>query len=156
LILPRSIPLALVFAAALLVSTGCVSVASEPGDWRDAVGREWVLTKLHGKATLKNNRPTLTLADDARVVGHGGANRFFGTYHATPEGSLRFAALGSTQMFRPDPPQTMQQERRYLEALGQVESYRVTPRRLVMLAGKTKLLVFAHPPQQPKQAPTPE
>ncbi|MEL7088776.1 MAG: META domain-containing protein [Planctomycetota bacterium] len=121
------------------VQVGC---ATGPGDWTDAAEREWTLTRIDGKPPLAERMPTLTLAADGRVAGVAGANRFFGTYAQPQPGRITFAALGSTRMFRDDPPGLMQQEQNYLATLGEIDAYRVTPKRLELRSGKKTRLVF--------------
>ncbi|MEM7625828.1 MAG: META domain-containing protein [Planctomycetota bacterium] len=130
-----------------LALTGCVA---GPGDWDDALGRDWTLVRLDGQRPLPEHTPTLTLADDGRVAGRSGGNRFFGTYERPGPGVIRFAALGSTRVFLDDPPGLMQQEQRYLETLGQIETYHVSAERLRLLSDdRTRLIYIPSAPETP-------
>lgn len=112
------------------------------GDWSSAVGNEWVLKQLDGKRPMVNSRVTLTFADDGRAVGHAGVNRYFSTYELVEIGQLRFAAIGSTRMYRDKPEGLMEQENRYLELLSEVDSYHLRRNRLFMLKDGKRLLQF--------------
>lgn len=129
---------ALILAGFGVFQFGC---AASPGEWTDAAEREWTLTQLDGKRPLPERTPTLTLAGDGRVAGRSGGNRFFGTYEQPSPGVIQFAALGSTRMRIDNPPGLMAQEQRYLETLGEINAYRVTPERLQLLRdGKTRMV----------------
>ena len=128
------------FAAVCLAVTGCTS--PPPGDWTQAVQREWVLQKINGRSPLPQRTPTLSIADDGRVAGLAGANRYFGTCETNPDGSAAFASLGSTRMFLDQPAGLMQQEQAFLAALGEVDEYRVTAEQLLFFADGKKRLVF--------------
>ncbi len=143
-------PSCLSIAALLLLSLGltaCVSRQARVGDWDRVINTRWTLTQLDGRAALQSGETpaeplTLELSDDGRAAGFAGVNRFFGQYESTPEGTLHFGALGSTRMFRNDPPGLMDQEQQYLAALGDVDTFRVQSGKLVLLSDKKKRLVF--------------
>lgn len=122
-----------------LMLVGC---AIGPGEWSDAIGREWTLTKLDGNAPLDERTPTLTLSKEGRAAGLSGGNRFFGTYETPAPGEIQFASLGSTKMYIDDPPGLMEQETQYLSALSEVDAYRVSPGRLVLLSSSKPRLIF--------------
>lgn len=145
-------------SAALLLFTilgawGCASSSVEPGDWNTVVDTAWTLHKMDGRAPLTTRDrhagvepPTLDLTDDGRVIGFAGVNRFFGTYEATPDGTIRFAAIGSTRMFRDHPPGLMQQENQYFQTLDEIDGYRLRDEQLVLTSGRKARLVYDPPP----------
>jgi heat shock protein HslJ len=63
-------------------------------------------------------------------VGHGGCNRFFGTYK-TADGEIMFSSLNATRMACPQP--VMDRERAFFDALEKARS--------VQIAG-TELRIF--------------
>ncbi|MFO7764508.1 MAG: META domain-containing protein [Wenzhouxiangellaceae bacterium] len=61
-------------------------------------GDEWRVSSIAGKAVLENATPTIEfLAEDNRVAGLAGCNRFIGTFELTGE-NLRISPLGVTMM----------------------------------------------------------
>ncbi|MEO1236486.1 MAG: META domain-containing protein [Planctomycetota bacterium] len=138
-----TLPIGLMLWLAAFVVPGCTQAPPPIGQWRQqVVGPTWTLTRLDGRPPLAGHAPTLTFAPDGRVAGDTGANRYFATYDQTPEGGLRFAALGSTRMFRGEPAGLMDQEQRYFAALGGVASYRLKNDRLILRGGGSVKLVF--------------
>ncbi|MEM1027965.1 MAG: META domain-containing protein [Planctomycetota bacterium] len=134
-------------AACLFVLTGCLSPQAREGDWEQVVKQAWELTHLDGRRPITAGGETvepltLDLSDDGRAAGFAGVNRFFGTYESTPQGELRFAALGSTRMFRAEPPGLMDQEQTYLATLGEIDSYRLQGGKLVLISEGKKRLRF--------------
>ncbi|MDG4649940.1 META domain-containing protein [Roseibacterium sp. SDUM158017] len=92
------------------VMTGC------GGDARNLLtGREWLVEDIGGVPAIEGARPTLLFDAGGRVAGSGGCNRWFSGYELTGEG-LSFGPAGTTMMACPDP--LMEQERRFLDALG--------------------------------------
>lgn len=153
----------LIVVCAGLVIVGCASPQAKPGDWERVVQGRWALTHLDGRTPLAHDTQpteplTLELSNDGRVAGFAGANRFFGSYESTPTGDLRFAALGSTRMFRDDPPGLMAQEQRYFELLGEIDAYRLQDDKLFLLSDGKKRLVYrpaAEADAEPGPAATP-
>lgn len=139
---------------AVIGTMGCASSTVEPGDWNTVVDSTWTLRSMDGRAPLSTEGrnvgvepPTLDLTDDGRVIGFAGVNRFFGTYEATTEGAIRFAAIGSTRMHRDNPPGLMEQETQYFQTLSEIDGYRLKRDRLVLLTARKPRLIFAPPPR---------
>ena len=97
---------------------------------------------MDGSRRLQDPAPTLTLAADGRLVGHGGADHYFGIHESPATGDVRFGALGATTDLAPHTAAGADPQRRFLETLGQIDRYRVTPRRLRLLSGDKTRLVF--------------
>jgi len=141
----------------LLVSTsgltGCVSPQARDGDWERVVGTTWVLSKIDKRVPLADDANasaplTLEFSDDGRAVGFAGVNRFFGRYESSPEGNLRFGALGSTRMYRDDPPGLMEQERHLFSILREIDAFRIDRGQLLLFTGNQKRLTYA--PRDPQ------
>ncbi len=130
----------------MLLLTGCALGPREPGLWSGAVGQDWALTRIDGREPLPGSGLSITFAADGRVIGHAGANRFFGTYESRPDGSLHIGALGTTRMYRDDPPGLMRQEQRYLERLATVDAYQVDVEELRLLTEGRTVLRYAKNP----------
>lgn len=137
----------LAMATGILLAGGCASGDTKPGEWAAATQVDWQLTQLHGQKPLDGTQPSVTFAEDGRLVGSGGANRFFGGYEVDPAtGSLTIGALGSTLMFLDDPAGNMEQERLYLNTLSSVQSYRLQNGQLVLQREGKTILRFTPAP----------
>jgi putative lipoprotein len=80
-------------------------------------GTEWVLETVAGEALAHDVRPTIAFDAAGRLAGHGGCNRYFGTY-AVDGDAIAVGHLGATQMACA--PEVMAEEDRFLDALGSV------------------------------------
>jgi putative lipoprotein len=87
----------------------------------DLTGTTWRLERL-GDAALDRVRSTITFGADGNVSGAGGVNRFFGGYRVVDD-ALEFGQLASTLMA--GPPEAMEQEQRFLAALGGTRRFAV-------------------------------
>jgi heat shock protein HslJ len=97
--------------------------SSEPAALR---GPTWILDAASMRG-LSEDAPTdseITIAfEEQQASGRAACNSYFGGYEAGDDGSLRFDALGSTQMACEEPLMTL--ETAYLAALGEVEGYSI-------------------------------
>ena len=113
-------------------------------------GTLWRLQALQGSSgpTLfkpPGPAPELLLAPDLeRVSGTGGCNRLMGGFRLAGE-ELSFSRIASTKMACP--PNVMDFERRYGEALAQVQRWSIDKRNLLLqdAGGRTLLLFMATP-----------
>lgn len=124
--------LAIAFVAGVLVS-GCETVSSKPkkeiSPAADLIGTSWLATNIVGKGMAESAKSTLDFVEAGRVAGRGGCNRFFGA--VTIDGqSIEFGKIGSTMMACPPP--MMEQEKRYLEALGEAKRFEVKDEMLLV------------------------
>lgn len=67
---------------------------------------------------------SLTLGEDGRAYGNAGCNHWFASYRLDAE-SLSFGAAGSTRKLCA--PALMEQEARFLDSLGQVQRWDISP-----------------------------
>ncbi len=119
--------------------------------WREGGGRPatadritsraWRLVRLDGDVVMEGTTPDLTLGEDDRAAGDAGTNRWFAPYHVAGMG-IAFGTTGTTMMFDDEPPGRMEQERRYLDMLGEVNRWRLDEGRLRLLADDGTMLVF--------------
>ena len=85
------------------------------------LGTSWRLEDLGGAADMVESvEATLEFPEPGRAGGAGSCNRFFGTV-AIDGDAMTFGELASTKRACPD--ELMQQERRYLEALRDVQRF---------------------------------
>ncbi len=76
-------------------------------------------------------------SEGAQVHGFSGCNRFTGSYELN-EGQLRFKPLASTRMACMD---GMEQEQRFLEALGEVVRFTLSGDNLALYTGDERLIL---------------
>jgi len=103
-------------ATALL--TGC---ASDTGALQRDHG--YVLEWIGERPLIDNSHLTMTLGEDGRAYGNAGCNHWFASYRLDGD-SISFGPVGSTRKMCA--PALMEQEHRFLEAMGKVEHWDVS------------------------------
>ena len=105
-----------VLAAAMLA--GCATDT-------DALKRDhgYVLEWIGERPLMDNSHLTMTLGKDGRAYGNAGCNHWFASYRLEGD-SLRFGPVGSTRKLCA--PALMEQEHRFLDAMGQVQRWDVS------------------------------
>jgi heat shock protein HslJ len=98
-----------------LVLAGCASdkVKLEPN-------RTYVVEWIGERPLIDNSYVTITLDDDGRAFGTGGCNHWFASYTLKDQ-QVSFGQAGSTRMMCA--PALMEQEQRFLDALGKVQRW---------------------------------
>ena len=86
--------------------------------------RRWQLVELNGRRIEPPSGREGAYFEldsaEARMTGNASCNRFFGTYELIAGDRIRFGSnIGATRMACPE----LEQEREFLEMLGQVDSY---------------------------------
>ncbi len=105
-------------------------------------GTSWnVLNYNNGKqavvSLIRGTRITADFANDGRVTGSAGCNRYFASYEIVA-GSIRIGPAGATRKFCVHPQGLMDQEARYLEALRAATAFRIESEKLTLrIAGGT-------------------
>ena len=122
-------------------STAAVRAPPEPPAESASVmawqGVEWKLRKMvrEGKEVplVVGSKVTANFHAAGRVAGMASVNRYLGNYKVTGEGRIDWSApaFGATRMA--GPPELMQQEGRFLDALGKVSRARMEDSRLVLV-----------------------
>ncbi len=120
--------------AAIMLLAACVEVKPEPEGTGPAVnisgtvchldlaGSSWRLEDLAGAGVIDNARASLEFPEPGRVSGSGTCNRFTGTVTLTG-GAISFGPLATTRKACPEA--LMNQESKYLQALGTAERFEV-------------------------------
>ena len=85
-------------------------------------GGEWTVLTIAGAPLVAGSTATLTFDGEGHVYGKGSCNRYTGGYKLTGEG-LSTGPLASTMMACVD--ELMEQERRFLELLAQVQGFAI-------------------------------
>lgn len=90
----------------------------------------------------------LRFANDGKLNGHGGCNRFSGTYTKTPTG-IDISPVGATRMACPEPQ--MRLETRLFDALGQTAGIENRGGRLILsdASGRVLAVFEVAPPPSP-------
>jgi len=113
-------------------------VAAPPGLAAPLKGTEWLAEDIGGSSVLDIVQSTLVIEGGGRISGSGGCNRYFGT--ATVEGGkIKIGPLGATQMACV--PAQMEQERKFLDALGATKGFRFDDGKLTLLDASGKPLM---------------
>lgn len=96
------------------------------GDAARPDGHTWTVESIAGVPTTEP-RPQLSLGEDGSLTGTTGVNLIRGTYEAHDE-TINIGDAGMTRMA--GPPEAMDQERRFLQALKGWNSFHVADGRL--------------------------
>lgn len=116
-------PLPLLFAG--IVLSACVKIAKNAKaqtPLATLAGSKW------GPEGAADSRQFVAFKAEGEVVGHGGCNRFFGSYQTDGGSSLSFGPLASTKMACAD----LDQEYAFLQALQSTRSIEATHIRLIL------------------------
>lgn len=107
------------------------------------VGTYWRLTELDGAPaadSTSGSEPHVVLEpEEQRFLGSGGVNSLSGTYQLDGE---RLTLVPGPMTLMAGPPEAMQQEQAFVEALRSVTSFRISGGELVMIAGEVAVLRF--------------
>ncbi|ELR99074.1 YbaY family lipoprotein [Gloeocapsa sp. PCC 73106] len=85
-------------------------------------GSRWLLEDLTGQGVIDNLQTTIEFADDNRLSGSGGCNRYFTSYELKGD-SFQVGIIASTQMMCPEA--TMNQEQNFFQALEKASNLRL-------------------------------
>ena len=86
-------------------------------------GAEWAVVEIGGAAVIAESKVTLDFEPDGRVSGHASCNKFTSAYTLSGEG-LAISTVAGTRMTCE--AARMDQERRFLNALGGVQNFSIT------------------------------
>ena len=122
-------------------STGATDATGAVSDPTSLLtGDEWSVTRLESSETTRPQRPTLLFGADGALTGHGGCNRFRGTFEVTGE-SVAIGPVMATRMACAEEAANAQ-ETRFFALLEQVTGYRIDGAGgLELLAGERPVIV---------------
>ncbi|MES2819869.1 MAG: META domain-containing protein [Pseudomonadota bacterium] len=92
--------------------------------------RTYLVEWIGERPLIDNSHLTLTLDTEGRAYGSAGCNHWFSPYQLQDQ-QLSFGRLGSTRKLCP--PALMEQEARFLEALGKVQRWDFSPQNQLQL-----------------------
>ena len=109
-------------------------------------GMQWTLRKMTidgQQYKLADERPFIKFENDGKLSGFASINRFFGSMQIDNQGAVKWTApFGSTKMA--GPPELMQQEDSFLDALQKTE--RLSTERIYLYLqnsdGRTELVLY--------------
>ena len=129
----------IVLVVALLTGCKCTSKAVASKDSITSTG--WELSLINGKKAAAtdypNKFPDVIFASDNKVSGHGGCNRYGGSYTLDAEGKFSTSQLISTKMFCQGV-----KEDEYLKALGRANKAKIEGKNLVLYYENEAVLIF--------------
>lgn len=131
----RRAPLATaVFALGVVLLAGCTAANKQA-----LIDKEWRCTRIGSRTLTEDRTPTLVLTAEGKASGFAGVNRWFGT--CSVDGStLKFGRLGMTRMA--GPPDRMQLEQAYADALAAVTGWSVNSGHLQLSDSNALVLEF--------------
>jgi heat shock protein HslJ len=115
---------------------------SMPAGQTDLINTEWVVEDIAGRGIIDNSHVTLLFAPDGRLSGSASCNRLIATY-TTDGAKLEISKAGLTMMACP--PALMEQERRFVDALGAVTRYQVDETGALVLSMSDGKTIKAYP-----------
>jgi predicted amidohydrolase YtcJ/heat shock protein HslJ len=104
-----------------------------------AAGKEWTLITLNGEVIDSAEPPTMKF-ERGRLSIFGGVNRLSGSYALIDNQSVTLGQLSSTRMA--GPPEKMELERRFSQALASIDGFHVKDNKLDLLSGGKVVAVF--------------
>ncbi|NQD92178.1 META domain-containing protein [Pseudomonas sp. CrR25] len=105
-----------------LLGSGLLGCASAPPQLETE--RTYRIEWIGERPLIERSHLTLTLGADGRAYGNAGCNHWFASYSLEGD-ALSFGAAGSTR--RLCAPAVMEQETRFLDSLGRVQRWDVSP-----------------------------
>jgi putative lipoprotein len=126
---------------------GCRTAGPEGESGAVLAGTSWVAEDIDGRGVLGGVQSTLLFDAAQRISGRAACNQYFGTVERREGGRLLLKPAGSTRMACPEP--VMEQERRFLDALGTITAYRRESKALLLLdsAGAIRIRLAPLPPR---------
>lgn len=123
--LRRSITVTAISSALLLAA--CLGNEADPSqEGTTSTARlqegEWTVEDIGGQGVIDDSRPTLLFAEDGRLSGNASCNRLIASY--TVQGDKLSISPGGLTMMA-CPPALMDQERKLVDLLGTVATYRI-------------------------------
>ena len=125
-----------VIALGVALLAGCTTANTQA-----LIGSEWRCTRIGSRTLTEDRTPTLLMTDEGKASGFAGVNRWFGTY-SVDGSTLKFGMLGMTRMA--GPPERMQLEQTYADALAAVTRWSVSSGRLQMSDSNALVLEFVN------------
>ena len=104
------------------------------------LGAEWVVENIADAGVIDNSRASLQFLPEGRLAGNGTCNRLLGSYQTEGQ-TLSFSNTGTTMMACP--PALMNQERKLLDLLTQVQRWQIDATGALVLTAKNGQTIVA-------------
>ncbi len=118
----------------LFLIAACSSPSPAPDTVASLEGTSWTVVSIEETAVILDTVVTAQFGADGKMSGNAGCNRYFTSYDT--EGSMIHLGLaGATKMYCNEPNGVMDQESRFLEALGLVASFESSGNQLEFVNG---------------------
>ena len=98
-----------------------LAITSAPAAAQQLAGSEWRPTKIGDIKVPAGSEMFVRFGGEGKLEGHGGCNRFFGTFKLAGDG-IEIGPLGVTRMACSEPA-VMEREVRFLEALQNAKRF---------------------------------
>jgi len=135
------------------LATGCRS--TEPAvPAASLIGTSWLAEEIDEQRVLERVGSTLSFDSAQRISGQAACNRYFGALELG-QGTIRLKPAGTTRMACA--PAVMDQESRFLAALGAASAFRREAGKLVLLdeTGRARVRLTARSPRRGANTPPP-
>lgn len=121
---------------AVAITTGLIlgSMSASFAAQKDIYGN-WVVERIQGHKLKGKVQSTLDIADDGKISGTGGCNRYMGNLVINDE-KITVQPVGGTMMACPPP--MMQQDDKFHAALRLVTSWKIKKDKLVLIDAKNR------------------
>jgi len=120
----------------VLVLSGCTQ--DDRDNARIDVRGDWKVEVIGDARVIEDSPATISFEDEQRVDGNASCNRYFGSY-TLERGKLELSQLGSTMMICSE--LLMEQEDRFLRALGEVSQAESVDNELILKDEQGKILI---------------
>ncbi|WP_205763563.1 META domain-containing protein [Pseudopontixanthobacter vadosimaris] len=122
-----------------LALTGCMTSMAN-NDSSMLAGGEWLVEDIASRGVIDDAQTTLMFGEDGRLNGNTACNGYFADY-STDGMMLDIDNAGATK--RACPPAVMDQERRFLDVLGNVNTYRIDDTGSLILSTPSGMTITA-------------
>ena len=136
--------------AVAILAGGCRT--ADPSPPASLIGTSWRAEEIDGRVVLERVESSLTFDGAQRIAGQAACNRYFGAFELG-EGTIRLKPAGTTRMACPPP--VMEQESRFLAALGAATGFQREGGKLLLLDEGGRVRVRLAPLGGRAQAPPP-
>lgn len=123
----------LVIACLSLAACAPVTPSGDASSAATPVGRIWVAEDVGGRGIIDNSHLTLVLSGEGRASGRSGCNHYSGLYRLSGR-TLAISRVAGTMMACA--PALMDQEKRFLDLLARVATWRIEPTGALILSAK--------------------
>ena len=124
----------------ILVVTGC-KTGKEGISKENLSSTAWQLSSMSGKSVIAanypNGLPDVTFAADNKINGHGGCNRYGGSYTLDADGKLTLSQMISTKMFCEGVAEDV-----YMKILSKANQIKIKGNNLVLYNNDKEILSF--------------